>query len=123
MGALRKCERVRSPAQVRKNIVAAVVEVAESLGNTPAICRKSYVHPAVFDSYRDGTFFQLWKQPAAPNKNRAANGLPAGERPVLHLLQQRLAQETKGDALRQDRVASLPRRRKKSRKSKASVRS
>lgn len=33
----------------------AVETVAERLGNTPAICRKSYIHPAVITAYLDGT--------------------------------------------------------------------
>jgi DNA topoisomerase IB len=28
--------------------------VAEALGNTPAVCRRSYIDPRVFDRYRDG---------------------------------------------------------------------
>jgi DNA topoisomerase-1 len=33
----------------------AIEAVAGLLGNTPAVCRKSYVHPGVVDAYRDGT--------------------------------------------------------------------
>jgi DNA topoisomerase IB len=33
---------------------AAVKEVAGQLGNTPAVCRASYIHPAVFEGWRDG---------------------------------------------------------------------
>ena len=29
--------------------------VAEQLGNTPAVCRKSYIHPRVLSSYLDGS--------------------------------------------------------------------
>jgi DNA topoisomerase-1 len=42
-------------AQARKNIVRAVESVAHKLGNTVAVCRKCYVHPAVFEGYLDGT--------------------------------------------------------------------
>lgn len=34
-----------------KNVVMAVRMVAAELGNTPAICRKSYVHPMIFTRY------------------------------------------------------------------------
>jgi DNA topoisomerase-1 len=38
-----------------KRIVnAAVKEVSEALGNTPAVCRRSYIDPRVFDRYRNG---------------------------------------------------------------------
>ncbi len=39
---------------VKKNIVAAVRNVAEELGNTPAVCRGSYIHPAVLKAYEKG---------------------------------------------------------------------
>jgi DNA topoisomerase IB len=39
----------------RKRTIAAVVaDVAEHLGNTPAVCRASYIDPRVFDRYRAG---------------------------------------------------------------------
>jgi len=38
----------------KKQIAEAVEQVAEQLGNTPAICRKSYIHPAVIDGCRMG---------------------------------------------------------------------
>jgi DNA topoisomerase-1 len=41
--------------QAKRNIVRAVEAVARRLGNTQAVCRKCYVHPAVFDAYLDGT--------------------------------------------------------------------
>jgi DNA topoisomerase IB len=34
---------------------AAVMDVAAQLGNTPAVCRASYIHPAVFRGWRDGS--------------------------------------------------------------------
>lgn len=41
-------------AEVKTNIVKAVKTVAKQLGNTPAVCRGSYIHPAVLRSYADG---------------------------------------------------------------------
>jgi DNA topoisomerase-1 len=43
-----------SAAEARRNIVKAVEQVAKRLGNTKAVCRKSYIHPAVLDAYMDG---------------------------------------------------------------------
>lgn len=40
--------------EARQNIVEAVKGVAGRLGNTPAICRKSYIHSGLFDAYRGG---------------------------------------------------------------------
>jgi DNA topoisomerase I len=43
------------PADAKNNVTAALERVAARLGNTPAICRKAYVHPAVIETYtRDG---------------------------------------------------------------------
>jgi DNA topoisomerase I len=41
----------RSKTEAKRGFVAAVRKVAERLGNTPAICRKCYIHPAVFEDY------------------------------------------------------------------------
>jgi DNA topoisomerase I len=40
--------------QARSNVVRAVRAVAEHLGNTPAVCRSSYIHPAVIEAYLRG---------------------------------------------------------------------
>lgn len=41
-------------SEMKKNVVRAVKKVAEELGNTPAVCRSSYIHPVVLDSYAAG---------------------------------------------------------------------
>ncbi len=45
---------VTSSRQAKRNIVKAVEAVARRLGNTRAVCRKSYIHPAIFDAYLEG---------------------------------------------------------------------
>jgi DNA topoisomerase-1 len=64
----------------RANIKAAIDEVAASLGNTPAICRKCYVHPDLLQAYEAGEF--------ALRKARRA-GLSAHEASVLAFLDRR----------------------------------
>lgn len=44
-------EPASEPATVKQNITAALACVASRLGNTPAVCRKAYVHPAVIETY------------------------------------------------------------------------
>jgi len=44
----------KSAAAGRRAVAAAVESVAAALGNTPAVCRASYVDPRVFDRFRDG---------------------------------------------------------------------
>ncbi|MEP6789375.1 MAG: DNA topoisomerase IB, partial [Acidobacteriota bacterium] len=38
----------------QKNIVSAVKKVAEELGNTPSVCRASYIHPTILRAYQKG---------------------------------------------------------------------
>jgi DNA topoisomerase-1 len=47
-------EAASSPTARKRAITRAVKEVAHYLGNTPAVCRSSYIDPRVFDRYRSG---------------------------------------------------------------------
>ncbi len=40
--------------EIKQNICNAVKKVAEQLGNTPTVCRASYIHPTVIESYEKG---------------------------------------------------------------------
>jgi DNA topoisomerase-1 len=53
--ALREFEPFGSETQAKKNIVEAINAVAARLGNTRAVCRKCYVHPAVLGCYFEQT--------------------------------------------------------------------
>jgi DNA topoisomerase-1 len=74
-------------------------QVADDLGNTRAVCRESYVHPAVVASYLDETLLPQWRRPVG--------GRPAGitvvERRVLRLLKS-------GRRLSPSRGSTQPRR-------------
>jgi DNA topoisomerase-1 len=87
--ALQEFEEFDSEAQAKRNVVRAVERVAERLGNTPAICRKCYVHPAVVESYLEGTMLE-----ALRDRTRGAlkglSRLEPEEAAVLVLLQSRL---------------------------------
>jgi DNA topoisomerase-1 len=52
--ALRDAEAATSPTDAKRKITICVKAVAGLLGNTPTVCRSSYVHPAVFDLYESG---------------------------------------------------------------------
>src|SRR6185436_16802140 len=68
-----------------KALVQAIDEVAAALGNTRAVCRKYYIHPAVTDAYLDGTLKKYFSNPPAQN------GLTSKEAAVLQLLKRRPA--------------------------------
>jgi DNA topoisomerase-1 len=52
--ALAEVRKFATPGEAKRNIVRAIEQVAVRLGNTPAICRKCYVHPDVLQAYLDG---------------------------------------------------------------------
>src|SRR5262249_47820297 len=56
--ALREFEKFDTKTQAKKNLVRAIEAVAQRLGNTPAICKKCYIHPLILDSYLDGSMLQ-----------------------------------------------------------------
>ncbi len=62
--ALRELEQFDSQAKAKKNVLHAVEKVSKLLGNTPAMCRKCYIHPAIFDGYLDGSLAEALKQRA-----------------------------------------------------------
>ena len=53
--ALNGVDEARSPAHAKKNVLVAIDAVAGVLGNTRAVCRRSYIHPAVLDAYMNGS--------------------------------------------------------------------
>lgn len=59
-------ETFTSERQAKRNVVAAVKRVAEHLGNTPAICRQSYIHPHVLDAYLEGELAEVEVPEKAP---------------------------------------------------------
>ncbi len=91
--ALDEFEAFDSEAQAKKNVVRAIEEVAKRLGNTPAISRKSYVHPAVLDAYVDGQTLRTYKARAEETLRDAMQGLEPEEAAVLAFLRDRLARE------------------------------
>ena len=60
--ALNAQEKFETKKQAKTNVRTAIAAVAEILGNTPAICRKCYVHPAVLERYLQGDSIEGVKQ-------------------------------------------------------------
>jgi DNA topoisomerase I len=56
--ALRGLRHLDTESKRKKAIVRAVEKVARHLGNTPAVCRRCYIHPAILDGYVDGTLLE-----------------------------------------------------------------
>ncbi len=85
-------------AQAKQNVVRALQATAQKLGNTAAVCRKAYVHPAIIERYLDERTLDLPKLRASAN----THGLTLDERRVLKFLEAEQARDDAGT-----RVAKL----------------
>ncbi|NIO40929.1 MAG: DNA topoisomerase IB [Burkholderiales bacterium] len=93
--ALREVGPAPTKREATRNINRAIDDVAEQLGNTRAVCRKYYVHPALLQAYREGR--TAVSSCAAPSRTKSSNGASAnGSR-----------RKRKASALRRDEVAVL----------------
>jgi DNA topoisomerase-1 len=77
VAALTETGKWTSPKQAKSNVLRAIDQVAEQLNNTRAVCRKYYVHPAVFDSYLAGTMAKVLHNGTKPAAKAALNGKSA----------------------------------------------
>jgi DNA topoisomerase-1 len=80
-----------------------IKQVAKQLGNTPAVCRKCYIHPAVLESYLAGSL-QL---EGANASEEQAPGMWAIEREVIRFLKRRGRENRSGNTLKATLRASL----------------
>jgi len=92
--ALGALEESDTKAKARKNVLRAIESVAARLGNTPAICRKCYVHPGIVDGYLDGTLRAAFANRADMVLSGAQNdfALAADETAMVAYLAHRLKQ-------------------------------
>ena len=96
--ALREFQAFDSATQAKKNVVAAIESVAKQLGNTKAVCRKCYIHPAVIDSYLEGSLVEVLKRRAEDRIANTLHHLRPEEAAVLALLRERLTRKAKRPA-------------------------
>lgn len=86
-----ECGNGMPRTRLRKEVVRTIAKVADVLGNTPAVCRKCYVHPAVIDAFTEGKV-ATWERPNQNGHTGHANGslrragLAPEERRLLRLL-------------------------------------
>lgn len=77
----------------RRAIAQAVKRVARQLGNTPAVCRRSYIHPEIVNAYLDGSLIRSLTARIEARLKRDLDGLSEQEVAVLVVLQRRLRRE------------------------------
>ncbi len=93
--ALHEFEQFDSAAKAKRNVLRAIETVSKLLGNTPAICRKCYIHPKIFDGYLDGSLADALKHradAALAHEKGAGEGLTAEEIAVMAFLSRSLGQ-------------------------------
>lgn len=83
--ALRALQRDH-PGSPSRRVASAIRTTAESLGNTPAVARGSYVHPAVVDAYLDGSLGGALVEAVEDEGGAPVPIAPAEERAVIRLL-------------------------------------
>jgi DNA topoisomerase I len=88
--ALREFEGIGSEAERKRAVVRAVEKVAKHLGNTPTICRRCYIHPAVLEGYLDGTMLQALAENTRMYLAENIEGMSAEEAAVTAFLRLRL---------------------------------
>jgi DNA topoisomerase-1 len=82
MRYLRLCEAPTSATAGKRSVSKAIKSVADDLGNTPAVCRKAYVHPVVLNAYLEGSL----EPEARRSRAKPAQVLSDEERCVVALL-------------------------------------
>ena len=88
---LQEFEAFASQTEAKRNVVQAIKEVAARLGNTPSVCRKCYVHPAVLDSYLGGAMIKTVTARVEQEAEHSPHPLRQEEIALLQLLKKRIS--------------------------------
>jgi DNA topoisomerase-1 len=86
--ALLASGQYETKTEAKENIVHAIEVAAQHLGNTPAICRKCYVHPEIIDAYLNGTLLNAQHHQKEKIRQQSLQGLRPEELSVLAFLEQ-----------------------------------
>ncbi|HZH04521.1 MAG TPA: DNA topoisomerase IB [Myxococcaceae bacterium] len=76
-----------TPRLLKKKVVAAIKETALQLGNTPAVCRASYIYPPVLGSFEKGRMLERYFETVEELAAFKGHGLHASEEALLKLVQ------------------------------------
>ncbi len=90
--ALNEFTEFDNDAAAKRNITQAIKTVARRLGNTPTICRQSYIHPEVLNAYLDGTLVRVLRDRVEKELIAELPRLKPEEAAVLAFLQKRLSE-------------------------------
>ncbi len=95
--ALHAAGPATSATQAKRNVVAAVKSIAQSLGNRPATCRKYYIHPAVIEAYEDGSLFPVMEQGIIQDSEYSGLGLRPDEYAIMVIVARYQEQLARGE--------------------------
>jgi DNA topoisomerase I len=90
--ALREFARVDGEVKRKRAVLRTVERVAKDLGNTPAICRRCYIHPAIFEGFLDGTLLATLAEKTRVYLAQKLEGMSAEEAAVVAFLRLRLGE-------------------------------
>ena len=89
--ALQELGEYASQTEAKRHVVEAVEKVARHLGNTPAVCRRCYVHPEVISAHLDGALLKNLERRAEETLAASLDDLSGREAAVLAFLRRRIA--------------------------------
>ncbi len=83
--------QVEGKGEAKTAVTEAIKRVAEKLGNTPAVCKKSYIHPGVIDEFLENGALTLVQK----DVSRARHALSRHEVAVIDLVERIIVRENK----------------------------
>jgi DNA topoisomerase-1 len=113
--ALKATRQFHTQKQAQRNVKQAIAMVAEKLGNTPAVCRKCYVHPFLVDGYMkgklpcNGSVTHAVINGVIKSSSRPKTSLSGDERNMLQFLRCCRREEQKQTRQASVRSAAIPR--------------
>jgi DNA topoisomerase-1 len=113
--ALKEFQDFDSQAAAKRRVTSAIEQVAKRLGNTKAVCRKCYVHPAVIQTFLDRRLVETLQDKAQRELRTSLHKLTPEEGAVLGLLEQWMKNELKSSVPNQnDKPTTASRKRARS---------
>ena len=91
--ALNALEPSATKKEAKANVKHAISAVAKILGNTPTVCRKCYVHPAVLETYLSGEMIEGLRRKTEQALEQNLPDLRSVEAAVMSFLQAKLTRQ------------------------------
>ena len=93
--ALREMGQASTKREAERNVLSAIDRTAERLGNTRAVCRRYYIHPALIEAYLQGDVLPPLPESAWQERHTHGPTLRRHEAQVLAFLRARVDDSTR----------------------------